>query len=151
MAACPLNHLITLENFFEEALHSPFRELRQDKTVACEIEGISALGGYRNVFSKECVDKVMKSSVRLSKASGADLKGSLPIMMIQRVHFSLKLLDASCTKKIVRWLTAPSTPPPLIVRIIVCRFRFRFRFKLLNDCDFVCKTTEFPFVCNALP
>ena len=68
MTSCPVNHLMTIENFQEGAPYSLFRKLRQDKAVAWEDENISAHGGHWNVFSKECVDKVMKSPAIFSNA-----------------------------------------------------------------------------------
>ncbi len=98
MTSCPVNHLMSIENFQEGAPYSLFRELRQDKAVAWEDENISALGGHWNVFSKECVDKVMKSPAIFSNAGGPHLLDP-PKELIQGTNVSLNLMDAPLHRK----------------------------------------------------
>jgi len=93
MSKCPVNHLMSVENFQEGAPYALFRELKRDKPVAWEAEDISANGGHWNVFSKEHVDTVMKKAAIFSNTGGPHLLDP-PKELISGANASLNVMDA---------------------------------------------------------
>ncbi len=120
MATCPVNRLMTLDNFAQGAAYPLLHEWRQNGPVVWEEDDVSPRGGHWNVFSREHVDAVMRAPDVFSNASGPRLDNP-PSGTIREGAVSPNLMDGKVHRKTRSLIDKAFKPEPISSREDVIR------------------------------
>lgn len=112
MATCPVNRLMTLDNFAHGAAYALLDEWQQQGPVVWEEDDVSPRGGHWNVFSREQVDAVMRAPQLFSNANGPRLE-TPPPGTIREGAVSPNLMDGSLHRKTRSLIDKAFKPEPI--------------------------------------